>query len=56
MVSFFSNGFAALIGSWLPYAAKQEFDTSLDHSPRPSRLRQKNTKAGKPGSVIKGTG
>jgi hypothetical protein len=47
---------AASIGSFLPYAARQEYDASLDHSVRPPRTRVVNTRAGNVGSVIKGTG
>lgn len=54
--TFFNKGMAALIGSFLPYAARQEFDTTLDHSPRQALRRSRNTKAGRPGTVIKGTG
>lgn len=46
---------AARIGSSLPYAAKQEFDLTLNHSLRVARTRQRDTLAGKKGSVIKGT-
>ena len=55
MTTFYDSGLSALIGSWLPYAARQEFDTTLDHTPRKARVRVNNTKMGKPGSVIKGT-
>ncbi len=51
----FSGGLAAIIGSFLPYAARQEFDATLDHSVRPARRRKINTKSGKVGSIIKGT-
>ncbi len=51
----FAGGLAAIIGSYLPYAARQEFDAALDHSVRPARRRKVNTSAGKRGSVIKGT-
>lgn len=53
--SFFAGGLAAVIGSYLPYAARQEYDMTLDHSYRPTPVRRKNnTKAGKRGSIIKG--
>ena len=55
MASFINNGFSAVIASWVPYAAKQEYDQSLDHEQRAAKLRVINTKAGKVGSVIKGT-
>lgn len=51
-----TRSFSAAIGSYLPYAARQEFDASLDHRPRLSKIRVINTVAGKVGSVIKGTG
>lgn len=54
--TFYDGGLAAIIGSYLPYAARQEFDMTLDHHVRPARRRVINTKSGKPGSVIKGTG
>lgn len=54
--AFLDGGFIAIIGSWLPYAARQEYDVTLDHSPRHNRIRVRNTKSGKPGSIIKGTG
>lgn len=54
--TFFFNGFAAVIASYLPYAARQEFDMTLDHTPRPPRRRTRNTMAGRRGSIIKGTG
>lgn len=54
--TFFNSGLSALVGSFLPYAAKQEFDPLLDHSVRPPRRRKVNTKSGRIGSVIKGTG
>lgn len=53
--TFFEGGFSALIGSFLPYAARQEFDPTLDHGVRPPRRRVINTKSGAPGSIIKGT-
>ncbi len=53
--TFLANGFAAIIGSSLPYAARQEFDETLDHSVRQARTRKINTKAGGVGSIIKGT-
>lgn len=53
--TFIYDGFMAVIGSWLPYARRQEYDMTLDHSVRPARTRVKNTRAGKVGSVIKGT-
>lgn len=53
--TFLANGFAAIIGSSLPYAARQEFDETLDHSVRQARVRKINTKSGAIGSVIKGT-
>ncbi len=53
--TFLASGFAAIIGSSLPYAARQEFDETLNHSVRPARTRVINTKAGKVGSVIKGS-
>jgi len=55
IISYISRGFSAIIGSWVPYAAKQEYDKSLDHSQREARVRVLNTKSGKPGSIIKGT-
>ncbi len=54
-VDYFANGLAAIIGSFLPYAARQEFDASLNHDVRPAKRRKINTKSGKKGSVIKGT-
>lgn len=53
--TFYNSGMAALIGSFLPYAARQEFDMLLNHHTRPSRRRIKNTMAGRPGTIIKGT-
>lgn len=53
--SFFNNGLSAIIGSFLPYAARQEFDSTLNHRVRPSRVRQINTKSGRKGTIIKGT-
>lgn len=55
VVDFFDGGLAAVVGSYLPYSARQEFDITLDHSVRQARTRIRNTKSGKPGSVIKGT-
>lgn len=54
--TFLNGGLSALIGSFLPYAARQEFDALLDHSVRPPRRRKINTKSGRKGSIIKGTG
>lgn len=53
---FFGDGTAALIGSYLPYAARQEFDMTLNHGVRAPQRRVRSTRAGLPGSVIKGTG
>lgn len=53
---FVSAGQTAIIGSFLPYAAKQEFDLSLDHRVRDPKLRKRDTSAGARGTVIKGTG
>lgn len=53
---FLNNGLTAMVGSWLPYALKQDRDGTLDHSVRQNRIRVKNTIAGRVGSVIKGTG
>lgn len=53
--TFFNSGLAAIIGSHLPYAARQEFDASLNHDVRKSRTRTRNTIAGLKGSIIKGT-
>lgn len=53
---FIGGGLTALIGSYLPYAARQEFDATLDHSQRPAKKRKVNTIAGNKGSIIKGTG
>lgn len=54
--TFFNRGMAALIGSFLPYAARQEFDITLNHAPRPPRRRSRTTLAGRAGTIIKGTG
>lgn len=51
-----SGGLAAIVGSFLPYAARQEFDANLDHSVRSPRVRIRNTIAGRIGTIIKGTG
>lgn len=53
--NFFNMGLTALIGSWLPYAARQEYDASLNHDVRSARKRVNSTKAGRPGTIIKGT-
>ena len=53
--SFYDRGWSGLIASFLPYAAKQEYDSTLNHDVRQAKVRVNNTKAGKPGSVIKGT-
>lgn len=54
--TFYDGGFSAIIGSYLPYAARQEFDMTLKHNVRQSLTRTRNTGSGKPGSIIKGTG
>lgn len=53
--TFLAGGLMAVIGSPLPYAARQEFDAKLDHSVRPAKTRKINTIAGRIGSIIKGT-
>ncbi len=53
---FVASGFAAIIGSYLPYAAAQEYNETFDHSVREPRTRKVNTKSGNVGSVIKGSG
>lgn len=53
--TFFNNGLSAIIGSFLPYAARQEFDSTLNHRVRPSRVRKVNTTSGRKGTIIKGT-
>lgn len=54
--TFLYSGMAAIIGSYLPYAARQEYDATLKHTYRPQpRFRQVSTKMGKAGSVIQGT-
>ena len=51
----FAFGLAAMVGSWLRYAARQEFDASLNQSVRAAKRRKVNTIAGRKGSIIKGT-
>jgi hypothetical protein len=53
--TFSADGLGAIIGSWLPYARRQEYDDTLDHSMRPTKRRIISTKSGKVGSIIKGT-
>lgn len=53
--TFFENGFAAIIGSYLPYAAKWEYSV-VDHPVKPVQRRTRETSSGHKGTVIKGTG
>lgn len=53
--TIFNRGLSATIGSHLPYAARQEYDATLNHSVRPSKIRTRNTSSGRKGTIIKGT-